>query len=152
MTGESDWKENLIEDSREAQKLIADAKRIAVLGIKPEEESEKAAFYVPDYLQKAGKEIVPVPVYFPELETVLGEKAYRTVSDVPGDIDMVIVFRRPKDIPPHVADIIAKKPGSVWFQQGIRQADAADAFAKAGIKVVEDRCSMVEHRRSMSST
>jgi uncharacterized protein len=150
MAGETDWKENLIEDSRAAQQLIADAKRIAVLGIKPQEESHKAAFYVPDYLQKAGKDIVPVPVYFPEMNVMLGEKVYRKVADVPGDVDMVIVFRRPKDIPAHVDDIIKKKPGSVWFQQGIRNAAAADAFAQAGIKVVEDRCSMVEHRRALS--
>jgi uncharacterized protein len=150
MTGATDWKDNLIEDSRAIQKLIADAERIAILGIKPEEESYKPAYYVSDYLKKAGKDVVPVPVYYPDAQTMLGEKVYRKVADVPGEVDMVIVFRRPRDIPPHVDDIITKKPKSVWFQQGIRNAEAADAFAKAGIKVVQDRCSMVEHRRAGS--
>ena len=57
---------------------------------------------------------------------------------------MVNVFRRPKDIDAHVDDILAKKPKSVWFQQGIRNARAAERFARAGIEVVQDRCLLVE--------
>jgi predicted CoA-binding protein len=75
---------------------------------------------------------------------ILGHPVYRRISDVPGDIDMVNVFRRPKDIPQHVDDIIAKRPRSVWFQLGIRNDEAAEAFARAGIDVVQDRCLMVE--------
>jgi predicted CoA-binding protein len=59
---------------------------------------------------------------------------------------MVNVFRRSQDIPPHVEDIIAKRPRSVWFQSGIRNDRAAEQLARAGIKVVQDRCLMVEHR------
>ena len=62
---------------------------------------------------------------------------------------MVDVFRRAPDINNHVEDILAKKPKSVWFQSGIRNAAAAETFAKAGIKVVQDRCLMVEHRRAV---
>lgn len=146
---DSSWQDNLVENPSDIKALIAQAERIAVLGIKPEEKADKPAFYVPNYLQRAGKEIVPVPVYYPEAQTMLGEQVYRKVADVPGAVDMVIVFRKSGDIPPHITDIVAKKPKSVWFQQGIRNAAAADAFAKAGIKVVQDRCSMVEHRRAM---
>ena len=77
---------------------------------------------------------------------ILGQKVYRKVADVPGPIDMVNVFRRSEDIPPHVEDILAARPRSVWFQSGIRNDAAAERLARAGIKVVQDRCLMVEHR------
>ncbi len=78
---------------------------------------------------------------------MLGQKVYRTVDGIPGDVDMVNVFRRPGDIPPHVDDIIAKKPKSVWFQLGIRNDAAAERLARAGIDVVQDRCLLVELQR-----
>jgi predicted CoA-binding protein len=91
-------------------------------------------------------EIVPVPVYYPEVTEILGQRVYRKVADVPGEVDMVNVFRRSKDVPPHVDDIIAKHPKSVWLQLGIRNDEAAERFARAGIDVVQDRCLMVELR------
>ena len=69
---------------------------------------------------------------------------YRRLVDIPGDIDMVNVFRREKHILEHVDDILAKRPKSVWFQLGIRHDAAAETFARAGIDVVQDRCLMVE--------
>ena len=98
---------------------LARARRIAVLGIKPEEKSAAPAHYVASYLQRVGYEIVPVPVYYPDAKEILGEKVYRTVSEIPGDVDLVVVFRRPSDIPPHVDDIVAKRPKAVWFQLGV---------------------------------
>ena len=129
----------------EDTELLESTHRIAVLGIKPD--AQQPAFYVPEYAQQAGYEIVPVPVYYPELTEMLGEKVYRRLVDIPGEIDMVNVFRRPNDIPPHVDDIIAKKPKSVWFQLGIRNDAAAERLARAGIDVVQDHCLMVELRR-----
>ena len=90
---------------------------------------------------------MPVPVYYKELTEMMGKKVYRKLVDIPGDIDMVNVFRRPNDIPPHVDDIIAKKPKSVWFQLGIRNDVAAEKLARAGIDVVQDHCLLVELRR-----
>lgn len=125
--------------------MLEHTRRIAVLGIKME--ADRPAFYVPEYAQQAGYEIVPVPVFYPDATEILGEKVYRSVSAIPGDVDMVNVFRRPGDIPPHIDDIIAKKPGSVWFQLGIRNDVAAEKLAKAGIDVVQDRCLLVELQR-----
>ena len=88
-----------------------------------------------------------MPVYYPEVTEILGLPVYRTLSAVPGDIDMVNVFRRSRDVLPHVDDIIAKKPKSVWMQLGIRNDVAAERFARAGIDVVQDRCLMVELRQ-----
>jgi predicted CoA-binding protein len=78
---------------------------------------------------------------------ILGRPVYRTLAAVPGPIDMVNVFRRPPDIPPHVPDILAAKPQVVWLQLGIAHQEAAETLARAGIRVVQDRCLMVEHRR-----
>ena len=133
------WRENLLDRSEQIGALILQTKRIAVLGIKTEAQADQPSVYVPLYMQRAGFEIVPVPVYYPEATEILGEKVYRRLSEIPGDIDMVDVFRRPNDIDGHVDDILAKQPKSVWFQSGIRNDGAAEIFAKAGIKVVQDR-------------
>jgi predicted CoA-binding protein len=140
---EGDWRRHLIEDGAGIRRVLGATRRIAVLGIKIEE-SGAPAYYVPEYTQQAGFEIVPVPVYYPEVTEILGERVYRTVAAVPGAIDMVNVFRRAHKIPEHVDDIISKRPKSVWFQLGIRNDDAAERFARAGIDVIQDRCLMVE--------
>jgi len=143
----TDWKANLITDTKGILDVIRATKTIAVLGIKPESHADQAAHYVPAHMAAAGYEVVPVPVYYPEVTQILGKRVYRKLSEIGRPIDMVNVFRRPDDIPPHVDDIIDAKPKSVWFQLGIRNDDAARALAEAGIKVVQDRCLMVEEGR-----
>ncbi len=133
------WQENLLTSTEQVRDLINQTKRIAVLGIKTEAQSDQPSVYVPLYMQRAGFEIIPVPVYYPDATVILGAKVYRSLTEIPGDIDMIDVFRRPPDINGHVDDILAKKPKSVWFQSGIRNDNAAEIFAKAGIKVVQDR-------------
>ena len=143
----NDWKENLINDARGIAEILRQTKTIAVLGIKPESHSSQPAFYVPAHMAAAGYEIIPVPVYFPDATEILGKPVFRTLAAIGRPIDMVNVFRRPGDIPPHVDDILAAKPKSVWFQLGIRNDEAAQRLAEAGIKVVQDRCLMVEQGR-----
>jgi predicted CoA-binding protein len=143
----ADWKSNVITDTHGIQELIGQTKTIAVLGIKPESRADQAAHYVPAHMAAAGYEIIPVPVYYPEVTEILGKKVFRKLSAISQPIDMVNVFRRPHDIPPHIDDIIAARPKSVWFQLGIRNDEAARRLAEAGIKVVQDRCLMVEHTR-----
>ena len=135
----ADWRENLV-DSREGMAaILKDTRRIAVLGIKTEAQSGQPAFYVPQYMAEAGYEIVPVPVYYPEVTEILGEPVYRTLAEISEPVDMVNVFRRSRDIPPHLSDILAAKPKSVWMQLGIRHDEVAETLARAGIKVVQDR-------------
>jgi uncharacterized protein len=136
----------IVHDRAGAVAILEHAHRVAVVGIKPETRAGAPAHYVPAYLERVGYEIVPVPCYYPEVEQILGKKVYRTVSEIPRDLDLVVVFRRPADIPPHVDDIIAKRPAAVWFQLGIRNDQAAARLAAAGIDVVQDRCTMVDHR------
>ena len=133
------WQDNLIQDIDGIRELIRATKRIAVLGIKTEAQADQPSVYVPMYMQKAGFEIIPVPVYYPDATVILGRKVYRRLADISGDIDMVDVFRRSHDVSGHIDDVLAKKPLSVWLQSGIRNDAAAEIFAKAGIKVVQDR-------------
>lgn len=140
------WKENLIQSPAGIGELILQSRRIAVLGIKTEAQADQPAFYVPKYLAAVGFELIPVPVYYPEVTAILDQPVYRRLMEIPGNIDLVDVFRRSQDISGHLEDILAKGPTAVWFQSGIRNDAAAETLAKAGIKVVQDRCLMVEHR------
>jgi len=136
-----------LESEEAVRDLVRRIRRVAVLGIKTEEQSDQPAFYVPEYLHSVGLEVVPVPVYYPEVKEILGSQVYRRLADIPGELDLVDVFRRPKDLEGHMDDILAKKPKAVWLQSGIRNDALADKLAAAGIDVVQDRCLMVDHRR-----
>lgn len=141
----------IIDDAASIERLLRATKRIAVLGIKTEAQSSQAAFYVAKFLADAGYDLVPVPVYYPDVTTILGRPVFRKLVDVPGELDMVDVFRRPQDLDDHLDDILAKKPKSVWLQVGMY------AFAKklsdSGITVVQDRCLMIEMQmRGLSNT
>lgn len=139
-----DWQKNLLDTDAEIRELLENTKRIAVVGIKTE--TFQPAFYVPDYMKRAGFEIVPVPIYYPEATEILGEKVYRKLADIPGEIDLVNIFRRSGDVAKHTEDILAKKPKAVWMQSGIYNDEVAETLAKEGIKVVQNLCLMVEHR------
>ena len=136
-----------LETDADIDDLLARAKRIAVLGIKTEAQRDQPAFAVPEYLVGAGFEVIPVPAYYPEVTTILGRSTYRPTRGLPGDIDLVDVFRRPGDVPGHLDDILAKHPCAAWLQLGIRNDVVADRLTAAGIDVVQDRCLLVEHRR-----
>jgi predicted CoA-binding protein len=140
------WQKNLITGAQQIRELLAATTTIAVLGIKTEAQGSQPAFYVPRYLKSAGFQIIPVPVYYPQVTHILGQKVYRKLIDIPVDVDLVNVFRRSQDVSGHVHDILAKKPKAVWLQSGIRNDSVAEALAKADIKVVQDRCLMVDHR------
>ena len=131
----------------ELRALLQSASRVAVLGIKTEAQSDQAAFYVPSYLASAGVEVVPVPVYYPEVTTILGRPVFRSVAAIPAPVDIVDVFRRPADLMAHLDDLVAAHPKVVWLQSGIRHPAFCDALRAAGIDVVQDRCLMVDHRR-----
>ena len=147
-SGDADaWRAHLIDTAAGVRRVLGETRRVAVLGIKTAD-SGQPAYYVAEYAQHAGLEVVPVPVYYPDVTEILGQRVFRKVSDIPGEVDMVNVFRRARDIPPHIDDIIAKKPRSVWFQLGIRNDEAAERLARAGIDVVQDLCLMVEMRRA----
>ena len=143
----TNWQEHLLDGGEPIRELLRQTKRIAVLGIKTERQASQPAFYVPEYMQRAGFEVIPVPVYYPEVTEILGQKVYRRLADIDQPIDLVNVFRRSEDIDQHVEDILAKAPKAVWFQLGIRHDEAAETLARAGIDVVQDRCLLIELRK-----
>jgi uncharacterized protein len=142
-----DWRNNIVKDVEGIRQLLLAAKRVAVLGIRSEKDCHRPAFYVPQYLVSAGVHVIPVLVHDVKVDKILGQPVFRRLIDISGDVDLVDVFRRSEDIPAHLDDLLAKRPRAVWFQSGIRNDEVAQSLAQAGIKVVQDRCLMVDHRR-----
>ena len=140
-----DWQQHLLETDTAISDLLARVRSVAVLGIKTAD-SGAPAFYVPEFAQRAGLKIYPVPVYYPDVTEILGEPVVRSVRAIDDRVDLVNVFRRAQDIPQHVDDILAARPRAVWFQLGIRNDEVAEELARNGIDVVQDRCLMVELR------
>ncbi len=139
----ADWRSHLLTSDEAITLLLDTAYRVAVIGIKTED-SGQPAHGVPAYVQRAGFEIVPVPVYYPDVTEILGVPVHRTLGTVPGPIDIVQLFRRPVDIPKHVDEILAARPRAVWMQLGIRHDAVAEQLARAGIDVVQDHCMKIE--------
>jgi hypothetical protein len=142
---DSAWRDHLVDDQQGITAILDRTRTVAVLGIKTRE-TGAPAYYVPEYAQKSGMRVIPVPVYFPDVTEILGERVFRSIAAIGEPIDMVNVFRRPQDIAQHVDDILAAnvRPSCVWFQLGIRNDAAAELLARAGVDVVQDRCLLVE--------
>jgi hypothetical protein len=115
---------------------------IAVVGLS--DNPAKPSYYVSEYMQRHGYKIYPVN---PTLDSVLGERSYASLSELPVKPDVVNVFRLPKVIPSVVDEMLALGLKNIWVQQGIVNMDAAQKAEQGGIKVVMDRCIMIEHRR-----
>jgi uncharacterized protein len=143
-----DHRELIVVDPAQIADIAAGARRVVVLGIKPESERSQPAHYVPAYLVGAGIDVIPVPVYYPDVTEILGIPVIRELRSIRGRVDLVDVFRRSEDVYEHVDDLIALRPGTVWLQSGIKDDESADRLARAGIQVVQDRCLMVEHRQA----
>ncbi|MDX2242099.1 MAG: CoA-binding protein [Leptolyngbyaceae cyanobacterium bins.302] len=145
------WQNNIISDLEQIRELLVNTRTIAVLGIKTEAQANQPAFYVPKYLDSVGFEIIPVPVYYPDVTHILGHRVYHKLIEIPFDVDLVNVFRRAESIPAHLEDMLEKRPKVVWMQSGIKHNAVAQALAEAGIKVVQDRCLMVDHQHFMQA-
>ncbi len=129
-------------NKEEIQKIFDTVKTIAILGLSPDE--TKDSHRVAKYLQGAGYTIIPV---YPKEETILGEKVYRSLGEIPFDVDMVNIFRKPAALDPIADACIAKGNIKVfWAQKGIVNNVAAKKAQDAGMKVVQNHCSMVEHK------
>lgn len=141
-----DWRSRVLTTPSDIRGLLQGISRVAVLGARPASHAHKAAFYVPQALQEMGLTIVPVVVHGHADPQILGEIVFRRLQDVPGQLDLVDVFRRPEDLAGHVDDLIARAPRAVWFQSGIRNDGVAEQLARAGMQVIQDRCLMVDYR------
>jgi predicted CoA-binding protein len=142
----SDWKTRLVSDDAGLARVLRAARTVGVLGAKAG--VDQPAYYVPAYLAARGYRILPVN---PTLagRSLFGARVAPTLGDLAEPVDVIEVFRRPEFLPGHAREILALpwRPGTVWFQLGIRHDGAAEMLARAGILVVQDRCMMPEHRR-----
>lgn len=130
----------------QVREILSSCPTVAILGVN--DEPEKAAFYVPEYLHDEGYRIIGVN---PKLagKTMFDNPVRTTLAEITEPIDLVDVFRRPEAILAHVEDILAMKPRPkvVWFQLGIRNDEAARVLEAAGITVVQNRCTLADHQR-----
>lgn len=146
-----EWKKNILHEDGQIRELLTQTRTIAVLGIKPESHSGQPAYYVPKYLADAGYDIIPVPIYYPEITKIFNKPIHRKLTEIEERIDLVNIFRKSSDVRLHANEILASKPKAVWMQLGIYNDEVAERLAEAGIKVVQDLCIMVEHRTLVAS-
>jgi predicted CoA-binding protein len=140
------WRENLIDDDAGLRRILLEARTIAVLGAK--DSPGAPAFEVPAYLAVQGYRTLPVNPYL-EGRMVHGVAATDRVGLIGEPVDVIEVFRAPRHLPAHAEEVLSMPtpPSVVWFQLGIRNPIAAERLARAGLRVVQDRCMMPEHRR-----
>jgi hypothetical protein len=142
----ADWRDLLVDDDTGLTAILSEAKTVAVIGAKAG--AAEPSWYVPDYLRARGFRIFAVN---PTLtgRALHGEPVVATVADLAAPVDVIEVFRRPEYLPAHAREIVSLpwRPRVVWLQLGILHDGAAETLARAGIRVVQDRCMMPEHRR-----
>lgn len=122
---------------------LVHARRIAIVGLSPD--PARDSYVVAAYLQLVGKEIIPVN---PNVKEVLGQKAYASLAEIPGKVDLVDVFRRSEFCPDITRQAIAIGSPGVWLQLGVSSAESRKLASEAGLWFVEDRCLLIEHRRA----
>ena len=127
---------------RAIRQILETAKTIAVVGLsdKPDRDSYRVA----EYLQARGYRIIPVN---PMVSEVLGEKSYASVGDIPEQVDLVDVFRKPDTVAPVAQEAIDAGAATLWLQLGVVNEEAAALAEAAGLQVVMDRCIKIEHGR-----
>jgi hypothetical protein len=124
------------------KEMLTKYRTVAVVGLSPD--PGKPSHEVAAYLKRAGYRIIPVN---PACREVLGERCYPTLADVPGEVEIVDVFRRSEFLPEIVEQAIAKGARVVWMQEGVVNEEAARRAEEAGLEVVMDRCMLKEHVR-----
>jgi uncharacterized protein len=134
----------MIANDEGIQKLLTDAKTIAVVGASPKPWRDSGS--IAEFLQRKGYKIYPVN---PKYDEVLGMKCYRDLKSIPEKIDIVDIFRNPDTVEPVIDEAIAVGAKAVWMQLGVVNTRAAQKAEKAGLAVVMDRCIAIEYRALM---
>jgi len=138
------FKGGLAMKEEEIKKTLSSCKTVAVVGISPK--ADRPSYRVATYLQSKGYRIIPVR---PDGEEILGEKVYRSLTEIPRgiEIDVVDIFRKSEDVLPVVEEAIQRGARVIWMQEGIANPEAASSAEKAGLQVVMDRCMKKDHQR-----
>jgi len=133
---------HIYENGKTIKKIFEDIETVAVVGLSPN--PQKDSHRVAKYLQKQGYRIIPI---YPKGDEILGEKVYRSLLEIPDRVDMVDIFRKSEAVSAIVEAAIERGDVKVvWMQKGIINNEAAKMAIDAGMKVVQDMCSMIEHR------
>ena len=132
------------QDAREIARIVRSARTVAIVGLSPNE--LRPSNFVGFYLQRHGYRVIPVN---PRASEILGEPSYPSLSDVPGTIDIVDVFRTPDAVPAIAEEAVAVGAGALWLQFGVISAEGAEIARRGGLAVVMDRCLKVEHARHL---
>jgi len=132
----------VIDDIAGLRKVLAEDRVIAVVGLSAN--WYRPSFFAAKYMQERGYRVIPVN---PAYQEVLGEKCYPSLRDIPEQVDMVDVFRRPADVMPIVEDAIAIGARTLWLQLGVVNPEAAARAEQAGLRVVMDHCVKIEFGR-----
>jgi len=138
------WHDNIIEGDDAIRKVLKASHVIAVVGIKDESHPHEAAHTVPAFLHSRGFRIIPVN---PHYQSVFGIPTVASLTDINEPVDIVQVFRAPKNVMQHALEALQLKPKVFWMQSGIRHQMAAQKLAKAGIMVVQDHCMYMDYLR-----
>ncbi|MBL8680566.1 MAG: CoA-binding protein [Myxococcales bacterium] len=128
----------LISDADLIEQRLRDARRIVVLGIKPESRRSLDAYGIPLYLSQVGYEVVPVVTRYPEVDTILGRPVLRSLAAVEGPVDVLNVWVRADALAAYVDAIVALRPKVVWVQSGLLDEGVERALLDAGLDVIED--------------
>lgn len=134
----------IMQDNKRIKEILQKSRTIAVVGCS--RDPEKDAYKVPKYLKEHGYKIIPVN---PFAEEILGEKVYKTLSGIKEPIDIVDIFRPSEECLDIVKEAIKMNLKVIWMQLGIKNEEAAKLAEKKGIKVIMDRCIMIEHKHLM---
>jgi len=126
------------------EEILKNCKTVAIVGISPK--NDRPSHRVAAFLQSKGYRILPVR---PDEESILGERVYRCLSEIPKEIeiDIVDIFRKSEEVPPIVEEAIQRNAKVIWMQEGVIHPEAAQRAEKAGLRVVMDRCMKKEHQR-----
>ena len=131
-----------MDDINTLRRILRESRVIAVVGLSAD--WFRPSYFAAKYMQEHGYRVIPVN---PKHDSILGEKCYRSLRDVPEPIDIVDVFRKTQDVPPIADDAIAIRAKVLWQQLGVRNESAAAKARAAGMDAVMDRCVKIEHGR-----
>ena len=129
-------------NDQEMREILLSANTIASVGLSSNDEKE--SYWIVFFLKEQGYRMIPVN---PKATEIFGEKAYASLSEVPDEIDVVQIFRKPEDVPPIVEEAIKIGAKVVWMQEGIVNEEAAQMARDAGLKVVMNACMRATHKR-----
>jgi predicted CoA-binding protein len=131
-----------MDDINTLRRILHECRTLAVVGLSAD--WFRPSYFAAKYMQEHGYRVIPVN---PKYESILGEKCYKSLRDIPEKVDLVDIFRKTQDVMPIAEQAIAIGAKVLWQQLGVRNEAAAAKARAAGLEAVMDRCVKIEHGR-----